>query len=142
MTHAAAPTLDDTPLEDIAERPFWTSVWRGWKRHCPKCGQGPMMRGYLKVRDTCPVCSEELHHHRADDGPAYLTIMVVGHLFAFVIGGAYAAWRPEPWTMVTVFSVGTVGLSLWLLPRMKGAFVGLQWAKEMHGFGHAEPHDH
>lgn len=99
------------------------------------------MRGYLQVRDTCPVCSEELHHHRADDGPAYVTILLVGHLFAFMIGGAYAVWRPEPWTMVTVFSIGTVALSLWLLPRLKGAFVGLQWAKEMHGFGLGEPHD-
>jgi hypothetical protein len=28
-----------------------------------------------------------------------------------------------------------IGLSLWLLPRVKGALVGLQWALRMHGFG-------
>jgi len=31
--------------------------------------------------------------------------------------------------------VGCTALSLYLLPRLKGVIVGLQWAKRMHGFG-------
>lgn len=139
MTDAATPEVDAE--FDAEDRPFWPSVLRGWKRRCPNCGQGPMLRGYLKVRDTCPVCSEELHHHRADDGPAYLTILIVGHLLAPVIMFVYSTWRPEAWTMATMFSIGTVALSLYLLPRLKGAFVALQWAKRMHGFGHGDPRD-
>lgn len=92
------------------------------------------MRGYLKVRDECPVCHEDLHHHRADDGPAYLTILVVGHLMAPFIHIVYTNFRPEPLVMATVFSVGCVALSLYLLPRLKGMIVALQWAKKMHGF--------
>ncbi|QLQ19678.1 MAG: DUF983 domain-containing protein [Exiguobacterium profundum] len=94
-----------------------------------------MLKGYLKVRDTCAVCGEELHHHRADDGPAYLTILIVGHLMAPLILIAFMRWRPDPLILAAVFSVGTVALSLWLLPRLKGAFVAVQWAKRMHGFG-------
>ncbi len=94
-----------------------------------------MLRGYLKVRDACPVCAEPLHHHRADDGPAYLTILIVGHLMAPLLLFVFTHWRPEPLVLASVFSVGTVGLSLFLLPRLKGALVGLQWAKRMHGFG-------
>ncbi|NNF92843.1 MAG: DUF983 domain-containing protein, partial [Boseongicola sp.] len=68
---------------DTAERPVRGAMLRGWKRRCPRCGQGPMMKSYLKVRDACPVCDQELDaHHRADDGPAYLTILIVGHLMA------------------------------------------------------------
>ena len=37
--------------------------------------------------------------------------------------------------MALGFSAVFVALSLWLLPRLKGIFVGLQWAKRMHGFG-------
>ena len=96
-----------------------------------------MLQGYLKVRDTCPVCGEELHHHRADDGPAYLTILIVGHLMAPLILIAFMRCRPDPLILAAVFSVGTVALSLWLLPRLKGALVALQWAKRMHGFGGA-----
>ena len=113
------------------------ALWRGWRRRCPNCGAGPMMRGYLKVRDACPVCSEALHHQRADDGPAYVTILIVGHLLAPLLLIVYTKWRPDPVTMAVGFTLGTVALSLYLLPRLKGALVALQWAKRMHGFGSA-----
>lgn len=96
-----------------------------------------MLRGYLKVRESCPVCSEALHHQRADDGPAYLTILIVGHIMAPLILVAFTKFRPDPLILASVFSVGTVALSLYLLPRLKGALVALQWAKRMHGFGNA-----
>lgn len=121
--------------EQPEERPVKKAMLRGWRRRCPSCGSGPMLRGYLKVRDTCPVCQEPLHHHRADDGPAYLTILVVGHIMAPLLHITFTHFRPEPLVLATVFSVGCVALSLFLLPRLKGSIVGLQWAKRMHGFG-------
>ena len=39
-----------------------------------------MFGAFLKVKDHCEVCGEELHHHRADDFPAYVVILIVGHL--------------------------------------------------------------
>jgi uncharacterized protein (DUF983 family) len=96
-----------------------------------------MLKGYLKVRDDCPVCGEALHHHRADDGPAYLTILLVGHLMAPIILWAFTTFRPDPLILASIFSVGCVALSLYLLPRFKGAIVAIQWAKRMHGFGTA-----
>ena len=117
------------------ERPFWPALRRGWRRRCPSCGSGPLLRGYLKVRESCPVCAEEFHHQRADDGPAYLTILIVGHILGPMILWAFVKWRPDPLVLTAVFSVGTVALSQWLLPRLKGALVAVQWANRMHGFG-------
>ena len=125
--------IQTTPMLD-EDRPLKPALLRGWRRRCPNCGSGPMLRGYLKVRENCPVCGEALHHHRADDGPAYLTILIVGHVMAPAILFAFTTWRPDPFTLAAVFSVGTVALSLFLLPRLKGALVALQWAKRMHGF--------
>jgi uncharacterized protein (DUF983 family) len=125
----------DPALED--DRPMRPAMLRGWRRRCPNCGAGPLLRGYLKVRDTCPVCGEELHHQRADDGPAYLTILIVGHLMAPLILWSFVRFRPDPLTLTAVFSVGTVALSLYLLPRLKGVLVAIQWARRMHGFGDA-----
>ncbi|NUB46302.1 DUF983 domain-containing protein [Fertoebacter nigrum] len=122
------------PQED---RPLTPALLRGWRRRCPNCGSGPLLRGYLTVRESCPVCGEALHHQRADDGPAYLTILIVGHLMAPAILWAFVEYRPDPWVLASIFTVGTVALSLFLLPRLKGAMVGLQWAKRMHGFGRA-----
>jgi uncharacterized protein (DUF983 family) len=117
------------------ERPTKPAILRGWRRKCPNCGTGPMLKSYLKVRDTCPVCREELHHHRADDGPAYLTILVVGHLLAPLLHIVFETWRPSPVVLIAIFGVGTVVLSLYLLPRLKGAMIGYQWARRMYGFG-------
>ena len=97
------------------------------------------MNGYLKVRESCPVCGEELHHHRADDGPAYLTILIVGHLMAPLLLAVYTYFRPEPIVLASTFTVGCVALSLYLLPRFKGFLVAFQWAKRLHGFAEPQP---
>lgn len=132
--------MTDLPFEE-EDRPVKPAMLRGWRRRCPACGSGPMLRGYLTVRDTCPVCGEALHHQRADDGPAYLTILIVGHLMAPLLLFIFIEYRPDPLVLASIFSVSTVALSLYLLPRLKGVLVAIQWAKRMHGFGtrDAEP---
>ncbi|WP_239520752.1 DUF983 domain-containing protein [Pseudooceanicola aestuarii] len=124
-----------TQTDQPAERDLKAALIKGWRRKCPNCGSGPLMKDYLKVRDACPVCHEELHHHRADDGPAYLTILIVGHLMAPALLTVFTIWQPDPMLLFTAFAIGTVGLSLYLLPRLKGALVAFQWARLMHGFG-------
>jgi len=116
------------------ERDLWPALRRGFARKCPNCGNGPLLSSYLKLRDTCPVCREDLSHARADDGPAYLTILIVGHLMAPLLHIAFVQFRPEPLVLFTIFAIGTIALSLYLLPRLKGAIVAFQWARLMHGF--------
>lgn len=118
----------------VAARAAWPAVARGFRGKCPNCGSGALLKSYLKVHDSCTVCGQELHHQRADDGPAYLTILIVGHLMAPLLHFTFVTWRPEPLTLFTIFSVGCAGLSLYLLPRLKGAMIGFQWARQMYGF--------
>lgn len=128
-------TVTLTEASAVAERPLGLALRRGWQCRCPNCGAGPMMRSYLKVRDSCPVCGEDLSHQRADDGPAYLTILVVGHILAPLIYFVFVRYRPEPLVLASIFTTATVALALFLLPRFKGMFVALQWSRRMHGFG-------
>jgi uncharacterized protein (DUF983 family) len=120
-------------------RPVGLAMRRGFLGRCPNCGKGPMFRAYLKVVDACPVCGEELYHHRADDAPAYFTILIVGH---FTVAGVLATEFVAPdspfWVPSLFWSILALVSSLWLLPRIKGALVGLQWANRMHGFGGPE----
>ena len=132
MPHDDTSTDTEQPT---GERPTGRSILRGFRRRCPSCGQGHLFRGYLKVVGTCPVCREELHHHRADDGPAYLTILVVGHLIVPMIHIVFTRLRPDPLVMATLFTTLALALALFLLPRLKGVVVGIQWARRMHGFG-------
>ena len=125
-----------TDLTSQEDRPLKPALLRGWRRKCPNCGQGAMLKGYLKVVDSCAVCEEELHHHRADDGPAWLTMLVVLHIMGFVMHIWFVHFRPEPIVMATGLTVGSVAAALYLLPRFKGVFVAFQWSREMGGFGH------
>ncbi|MCV2893009.1 DUF983 domain-containing protein [Lentibacter sp. XHP0401] len=121
-----------------ADRPLKLALFKGWKRKCPNCGSGPLLKSYLKVHDDCAVCGEDFSHHRADDGPAYLTILLVGHLMIPLLHITFVHYRPEPLTLFTIFALGTTVLTLYLLPRMKGVVIGFQWARRMHGFDTAE----
>lgn len=125
-----------TPRETA--RPVVQSVRRGWCRVCPACGDGRLYRAYLKVEDACPACEEALHHHRADDAPPYLTILVVAHIVVGSLLLAEQSFAPPTWLHLAIWLPLTVLLSLWLLPRIKGALIGLQWALRMHGFGEAD----
>ena len=131
----AGPDRPRQPAADLPDRPSWRAMRCGFRRRCPQCGQGALFDGYLKVADQCPICHAALYHHRADDGPAYLTILVVGHVVVPLMHVTFTRLRPDPLVLATVFCVVAVALSLYLLPRLKGAVVGLQWARRMYGFG-------
>lgn len=125
-----------TPRSDDPEheRDPFAALWRGLKQRCPSCGTGRLFSSYLKVADTCPACSEELHHHRADDAPPYFTIFIVGHLVVAGILIVEDIWAPESWVHALIWTPVIIAMSLALLPPIKGALVGVQWANRMHGF--------
>lgn len=116
------------------ERPLGPALLRGWRGRCPSCGGGPMMNGYLRVRHNCASCGEELFHHRADDAPAWATILIVGHVLVTSLLFVETRFAPPLWVHWSVWPVLTLGLTMWLLPRIKGMVVAMQWARRMHGF--------
>lgn len=119
------------------ERALKPALLRGLRLKCPCCGEGAVLHSYLKVNSCCDVCHEDLSHARADDGPAYLTILLICHVVGFALHFVYSHYDPEPLKV----ALGLGGLSLIsaliLLPRMKGMIIAIQWAKQMHGFSSA-----
>jgi uncharacterized protein (DUF983 family) len=111
-----------------------TSLRRGFSGRCPCCGQGRMFQAFLKVRDRCEVCGEELFHHRADDFPPYLVIVIVGHIVVSMILLVEVEFAPPLWLEMTIWPLVTAALALALLQPVKGAVVALQWSLRMHGF--------
>lgn len=114
-------------------RPALQSMWRGFQRRCPSCGQGKAFRSYLKLVDECQVCHTQLGQIRADDFPPYLTIFVVGHI---VVPLVLLVEQTHAWSItlqMIVWPLLTLILSLITLPLMKGATVGLMWALRLRG---------
>jgi uncharacterized protein (DUF983 family) len=123
----------------MTTRNWKSAIWRGLLKACPKCGKGRLFSSYLGVNATCPHCGEALHHQKADDAPPYFTIFIVGHIVIPLMLFVEKFWRPELWVHFAIWLPLTLGLTLWLLPRAKGATVGLQWALGMHGFAPEAP---
>lgn len=117
------------------ERRLWPALRRGFARRCPDCGEGRVFDGLLKVRESCASCGLELHHHRADDAPPYFTILIVGHIVVPLALVAEQKLEPALWLHMALWCSLTLALTLVLLPRVKGALIGLQWSQRMHGFG-------
>jgi uncharacterized protein (DUF983 family) len=127
----AAPDIDETEAE---KRNVWQSIKRGMRCRCPNCGEGRMFNRFLKVAPSCPACGEDLSHHRADDLPPYLTIVIVGHIVVTAILFVFGRWEWPTLVHLFVWLPLTFVLCLALLQPTKGAVVGLQWALRMHGF--------
>lgn len=118
----------------MTDRSILEAMTRGFIGRCPSCGEGAIFRGFLKVNDHCPACGEALHHHRADDAPPYIVILIVGHVVVGLGLSYEMASMPPMWVHAAIFLPMTVAMSLALLRPVKGALIGLQWAIRMHGF--------
>lgn len=132
---------ESAPAAPVA-RPIGPALARGFRGRCPACGLGSIFVGYLEVAPACTVCGQPFHHHRADDLPPYLTILIVGHVVVAGLLITEKTWHPEIWLQMAIWLPVTAGLALALLRPLKGAVVALQWALRMHGFGRADPPPH
>src|SRR5690349_199822 len=101
------------------KRDVWLAVRRGLRLCCPACGRGKLLAGYLRQAEGCLHCGERTGDIRADDAPAWATILLVGHVvspvfFMFATTDTDVAWRAFLFIAALV-----IGLTLLLLPRMK-----------------------
>jgi len=133
-TRTWAATTEPLPPRDI-----WNAMARGFRCRCPNCGEGKIFRAFLKVADSCSACGQELSHHRADDLPAYLVIVIVGHIVVPIALWIETNYSPSVALQLSIYLPFTLIASLLLLQPIKGAVVGLQWAFRMHGFDESRP---
>jgi uncharacterized protein (DUF983 family) len=121
------------------KRDVWTAMKRGFRGRCPRCGEGKLFRAFLKVDDHCAVCDLDFTPHRADDLPAYLVIVIVGHIVVPLALMIETNYSPPVALQLAIYLPVTFVASLALLQPIKGAVVGVQWALRMHGFDENNP---
>ena len=111
-----------------SERSYLQGMWRGLRGQCPNCGKAPLFWRYLKIQTACGGCGHDLARYPADDGPAYFTILIVGQLVIAPLLLFPFIWQVSPVIVVPATLIPLAGAVLLILPRVKGAFVGLMWA--------------
>ena len=108
--------------------PAWRPVIRGLRHRCPQCGQGRLYARYLKQTATCSHCGARIGGIRAEDGPPWLTVLILG---PFLAGLTFISARQESWPLwltLPALSLLAIAAILILLPRIKGAIIGLLWS--------------
>jgi uncharacterized protein (DUF983 family) len=109
------------------KRSLSVALWRGLRQRCPSCGRGAIFGHYVRINETCAVCGLAFAPYRSDDAPAYFTIAVVGHLIVPGVLILEQTMRPATWVHMVTWLPLTLVMTLALLPRMKGALLGVQW---------------
>jgi uncharacterized protein (DUF983 family) len=138
-TVSMAPKVWTRETGLVEKREVWAALKRGFRSRCPRCGQGKLFRAFLKTADSCSVCGLDFTPHRADDLPAYLVIVIVGHIVVPTALLIETNFAPPVWLQLSIYLPFTFFASLALLQPVKGAVVGLQWALHMHGFDENPP---
>lgn len=110
------------------EKTVITGLKRGFLRHCPNCGKGSLFQGYLKIRAECEACGHDNGQYPADDAPPYFTILLVGHLVIAPLLFFPFIWKWPVGQVLAITMPSVILLTLGLLPLVKGAVVGAQWA--------------
>ena len=118
----------------VEERSMGRAFAHGMACRCPRCGQGRLFSSFLKVAPSCEACGLDFSGHEADDAPPYFTIFIVGHMIVPPMLWLELALMPPMWVHLTLWPLLVLVLSLGLLPPVKGAVIGWQWAHHMHGF--------
>ena len=117
----------------------WAAMLRGLRGCCPRCGETRLFFRFLKPVSKCLRCDQDWTHQQADDFPAYVSILVTGHLMAPLIIGLTRDADLSPTAMISIILPTALVLMISILQPAKGAIIALQWWFGMHGFVKERP---
>ncbi|SFC29952.1 DUF983 domain-containing protein [Devosia psychrophila] len=107
-------------------------ILTGLKCRCPRCGEGKLFSGYLKVAASCEKCGLDLKFADSGDGPAIFVIFLVAPVIIVMALFVGAVFNPAPYVHLILWIPMTLILSLALLPPFKGVLVALQYRHDAH----------
>jgi uncharacterized protein (DUF983 family) len=102
-------------------------VLAGLACRCPKCGEGPLFCGFLKVCPRCEACGFDLARADSGDGPAVFIILIVGFIVCFAALITEVAFKPPIWVHLILWLPAATILCLGLLRPFKGVLIALQF---------------
>lgn len=117
----------------------WEAMLLGARGRCPRCGETKLFLRFLKPRAHCPHCRQDWTHQRADDFPAYVSILITGHLMAPLIIALVRDTALSVAALIAIILPLAMVLMIGLLQPAKGAIIALQWWFGMHGFQKERP---
>ncbi len=102
------------------------SALRGLACRCPRCGEGRLYAGFLKLRPACAACGLDYAFIDAGDGPAIFIIMIAGFI---VVGSALVVeikYQPPFWVHAALWGPLILATTLLPLRAMKSLLIAQQ----------------
>jgi uncharacterized protein (DUF983 family) len=113
--------------DDKAHWPPVEPIAAGLKGQCPRCGEGRMFAGLLKLTKRCGVCGLDYSFADSGDGPAVFVILIIGFLIVAMALWLDVSYGPPLWLHFLLWIPLTVVLSLLALRLIKGVLIALQF---------------
>jgi uncharacterized protein (DUF983 family) len=109
----------------MSDQLIWKSLKNGLHRKCPHCGAGPLLDGWMTVRDRCPRCGL-VYERSAGDTWAF---WIIGDRIpiALAIAAVYFGVGPRSWIEGALL-IGIVAMALIAtIPQRMGLVVALDY---------------
>ena len=104
-----------------------SSLEAGLRGCCPRCGEGRLFKGFLKLDARCAACGLDYGFADPADGPAFFVVTGVGLL----VTGLWAWWavalQPPIWAQFAVATPAMVAACLAALRPVKAWLVAEQY---------------
>jgi len=107
-----------------------SAVRAGLKGRCPRCGQGRLFAGFLKVRPGCDTCGLDFSTIQTGDGPASFIMQIAGFVVGFSALVVEIKYHPPMWLHLVVWLPLVVVLSLALMRPGRGLMIGQQYRNQ------------
>jgi len=110
-----------------AAPPHHVPLLRGLRCRCPRCGEGRLLQGFLRLRPRCEHCGLDFSFADAGDGPAVFVILFAGFVVVFAALLVEFAYKPPYWVHVALWLPLVLVATLGPLRPLKGILIALQY---------------
>jgi uncharacterized protein (DUF983 family) len=99
----------------------------GIRGRCPRCGEGKLFAGLLKLAPACDHCGLSYAFADPADGPAFFVMSVTSFLSVGILFPLQAVFHLPDWALLALIATATVALSIAMLAPIKGWLVNSQY---------------
>jgi len=102
-------------------------IARGLRCRCPRCGEGRLFVGFLRLRPRCERCGLDFSFADAGDGPAVFVILIGGFIVVFAALITEILYQPPYWLHAALWLPLVLLVTLTPLRLIKGLLIALQY---------------
>jgi uncharacterized protein (DUF983 family) len=103
-----------------------TVLWRGSRRRCPQCGQGPIYKGWVKLHDHCPHCRLKYLNDQGDLWAYLVAVDRALFILPLIVLIYFRLYLPESIWFYLFIGAIMVGF-VYTLPHRNGMALGVDY---------------